>query len=68
MKKIDRPTLIMQCSEDIIAPYEVGAYMHENIKNSVLKVLKATGHCPHMSHPEETIEVIREILTTQMNK
>jgi sigma-B regulation protein RsbQ len=62
LKKISHPTFIMQCSDDLIAPYEVGTYMHDNIKNSVLKVLKATGHCPHMSHPEETIEVIKEYL------
>jgi sigma-B regulation protein RsbQ len=56
------PSLIMQCSEDMIAPAEVGDYLHEAIPGSTLRVLKATGHCPHMSHPEETVEVIREYL------
>jgi sigma-B regulation protein RsbQ len=65
--KIDHPTLIMQCSDDLIAPNEVGDYMHKNVKNSVLKVLKATGHCPHMSHPEETIQVIRDYLNSFAN-
>lgn len=63
LPNVTHPTLIMQCSEDIIAPYQVGEYLHNNIKNSTLKVLAATGHCPHMSHPEETIEVINEYLT-----
>lgn len=62
LAKIGHPTLIMQCSEDLIAPYEVGYFMQKHIKNSVLKILKATGHCPHMSHPGETIQVIREYL------
>ena len=62
LRKISHPTLIMQCSDDLIAPSEVGDYMHQHIKKSVLKVLKATGHCPHMSHPEETIEVIQQYL------
>lgn len=62
LRKISHPTLIMQCSEDLIAPYEVGEYLHKNLKNSTLIVLKATGHCPHMSHPEETIQVISEYL------
>jgi sigma-B regulation protein RsbQ len=56
------PSLIMQCSEDMIAPPAVGDYLHSAIPGSVLKVLRATGHCPHMSHPDETIEVIREYL------
>jgi sigma-B regulation protein RsbQ len=57
------PSLILQCSEDIIAPNEVGEYLHREIPGSTLRLLKATGQCPHMSHPEETIEAIREYLT-----
>lgn len=56
------PCLIMQCSEDIIAPTEVGEYMHRKIPNSELVYLKATGHCPHLSAPEETIEVMKHYL------
>jgi sigma-B regulation protein RsbQ len=56
------PSLIMQCSEDMIAPLEVGDYLQLTLPGSTLRVLRATGHCPHMSHPEETIEVIREYL------
>lgn len=60
--KLSVPSLILQCSEDIIAPLEVGEYLAQNLPNSTLKVLKATGHCPHMSAPEETIAVIHEYL------
>jgi sigma-B regulation protein RsbQ len=56
------PALIMQCSDDMIAPLDVGDYLSQAIPGSTLRVLEATGHCPHMSHPEETIEVIREYL------
>ena len=62
LKKLKKPTLVMQCSDDIIAPYQVGDYMHAELPNSRLKVLKATGHCPHMSHPDETIQVIKDYL------
>jgi sigma-B regulation protein RsbQ len=62
LPKVTVPSLIMQCSEDIIAPNEVGEYLHANLYNSTLKVLRATGHCPHMSEPEETIEVLRQYL------
>ncbi len=62
LKKLQLPTLILQCSEDIIAPMAVGEYLSKNMSNSSLKVMKATGHCPHMSHPEETISLIRDYL------
>lgn len=62
LPRVNTPSLIMQCSEDIIAPNEVGEYLKKNMKNSTLKVLRATGHCPHMSAPDETIEVIKEYL------
>lgn len=62
LKKVKHPSLILQCSQDIIAPNAVGEYMKANMPNSTLKVMKATGHCPHMSAPVETIEVIREYL------
>lgn len=58
------PVLILQCSEDIIAPMEVGQYLSRNLPHSTFRVMKATGHCPHMSEPEETISLIREYLST----
>jgi sigma-B regulation protein RsbQ len=57
------PSLLLQCSEDIIAPLEVGNYLAKNLPNSTLRVMKATGHCPHMSEPEETIALIKEYLS-----
>jgi len=56
------PTLILQCADDMIAPPEVGEYVHRQIEGSTLRMMSATGHCPHMSHPEETIAVISEYL------
>ncbi len=56
------PSLIMQCSEDAIAPIEVGNFLHRTMPQSTLRLMKATGHCPHISHPEETIEAIRTYL------
>jgi sigma-B regulation protein RsbQ len=60
---LDVPSLIMQCSDDMIAPLEVGDYLARALPNSTLRILNATGHCPHMSHPGETIQVIREYLS-----
>jgi sigma-B regulation protein RsbQ len=63
LKKVKTPTLILQCSDDIIAPVEVGKFVFNNLPNSTLKILNATGHCPHMSAPEETSTLIRNYLT-----
>jgi sigma-B regulation protein RsbQ len=56
------PSLILQCAEDAIAPPEVGRYVHRALPASKLHMMKATGHCPHVSHPEETIQAIQEYL------
>jgi sigma-B regulation protein RsbQ len=56
------PTLVLQCSDDIIAPESVGDYVHRQISGSTLVRLRATGHCPNLSAPEETIAAIRDFL------
>ena len=56
------PTLVLQCSQDVIAPEVVGRYVHEQIPGSVFTQLAATGHCPHLSAPEETAAAIRAFL------
>lgn len=55
-------SLILQCSDDLIAPPYVGKYVHEHLEGSVLHNLKATGHCPHLSAPAETAAAITEYL------
>ena len=56
------PSLILQCTDDAIAPVAVGEYVHRAMPGSTLQILEATGHCPHMSHPQETIAAMREYL------
>ena len=63
LARVSVPSLIMQCSDDMIAPLAVGEYLVHNLPGSTLRVLSATGHCPHMSHPDETIAVIKEYLS-----
>jgi sigma-B regulation protein RsbQ len=55
-------TLILQCSEDVIAPQEVGQYVHQHISGSQLVIMQATGHCPNLSAPEETIAAMKAFL------
>jgi sigma-B regulation protein RsbQ len=56
---VDVPTLVLQCSDDVIAPPEVGQYVHRAIPGSRFVQLTATGHCPNLSAPQETIDAIR---------
>jgi sigma-B regulation protein RsbQ len=62
LPKLKIPTLLLQCSDDMIAPLEVGHFLSEQIPDSTLRIMKATGHCPHMSAPGETITLIKEYL------
>ncbi len=57
------PTLVLQCSDDVIAPDVVGSYVHEHIPGSTLVRLAATGHCPNLSAPEETTAAIAAFLS-----
>jgi sigma-B regulation protein RsbQ len=53
------PTLVVQCRDDAIAPIAVGEYVRDAIPHSDFVVLDATGHCPNLSAPEQTIAAIR---------
>ncbi|MEP6712619.1 MAG: alpha/beta hydrolase [Ferruginibacter sp.] len=63
LSAVDISSLILQCSDDVIAPREVGTYMHQQIKGSKLVIMRATGHCPNLSAPEETIYEIMKFLS-----
>lgn len=60
--KVQPETLVLQCREDVIAPVAVGEYMHRHLPNGRLVILDATGHCPHLSAPEETIKAMEAFL------
>ena len=62
LSSVDIPTLVLQCSQDAIAPVEVGRYVHESIPGSTLVVLDAIGHCPNLSAPEATSEAISDFV------
>lgn len=62
LTKVKKPSLILQCSDDVIAPDTVGRYMHTIMPDSTFVQMKATGHCPNLSAPEETIQAIKRYL------
>jgi sigma-B regulation protein RsbQ len=64
LSKITVPSLIVQVVDDAIAPVSVGEFMHRALPGSTLRLMNVTGHCPHMSHPRETIEIIKDYLNT----
>ncbi len=59
LPRVKARTLVLQCSEDIIAPLAVGEYVRDHIPGSKLVVLAATGHCPNLSAPAEVISAIQ---------
>jgi sigma-B regulation protein RsbQ len=62
LPKVAPRSLILQCQQDVIAPVAVGEYTHRNLPNSRLVLMNATGHCPHLSAPDETIAAMRAFL------
>ncbi len=58
LASIATPTLVLQCTNDAIAPVVVGEYVARTMPNARLAMLNATGHCPNLSAPEETTEAI----------
>lgn len=62
LPRVPTRTLILQCDKDIIAPTQVGEYVHRCLPNSQLDILQATGHCPHVSAPHEVVARIKNFL------
>ena len=56
------PTLVLQCTEDVIAPIAVGEFVRDAMPSAEMVLLDATGHCPHLSAPDATADAIAEFL------
>jgi sigma-B regulation protein RsbQ len=62
LAQLRTPTLIVQCSDDLIAPRSVGEYMHRVMPRSTLRVISNVGHCPHLSEPSACADAMHEFL------
>src|SRR3954471_21662748 len=62
LARVPTPSLVLQCAADVIAPVEVGSFVHEHLPDSRLVMMAATGHCPNLSAPEETVAAMRAFL------
>jgi sigma-B regulation protein RsbQ len=63
LAEVTVPTLVLQCSQDVIAPMSVGEYVVEHMPDASLVVLDATGHCPNLSAPDATTAAIDEFVS-----
>jgi sigma-B regulation protein RsbQ len=62
LARVRTPALVLQCSDDAIAPLPVGEYVHRRLPDSRFVRLNATGHCPNLSAPAETVAAIEAFL------
>ena len=62
LARVRIPSLVLQCARDAIAPESVGRYVHDKLPGSVFVQMQATGHCPNLSAPDETIAAIQSFL------
>jgi sigma-B regulation protein RsbQ len=62
LERVDTPALVVQCREDVIAPLEVGRYVHEHLRGSEFTLLDATGHCPNLSAPQQLVDAMDRYL------
>ena len=62
LPRVSVPTLVIQCSQDVVAPVEVGAYVRDAIPGASMAMLDATGHCPHLSAPDQTIRAVSDFV------
>lgn len=56
------PVLILQCSDDLIAPLSVGEHIRRTLPRSTLEIIDNVGHCPHLSQPSATVSAIKKFL------
>jgi sigma-B regulation protein RsbQ len=62
LERVSTPALVVQCREDVIAPPEVGRYVHEHLRDSEFALLDATGHCPNLSAPDQLVHAMDRYL------
>lgn len=62
LARLHKPTLILQSSEDMIAPRSVGDYLSQTIPNASLRIIENLGHCPHLSEPAASVSAMREFV------
>jgi sigma-B regulation protein RsbQ len=68
LARVSTPTLVLQCSQDVIAPISVGEYVRDAIPGSTMTMLAATGHCPNLSAPAQTVAAIDAFVRSRSDR
>jgi len=63
LPRLQTPTLILQCSDDLIAPRSVGEHMSRVMPNATLRIIDNVGHCPHLSEPSASAAAMNDFLS-----
>ena len=63
LAEVTVPTLVIQSSDDVIAPVAVGRYVAAQIPDSELVIVPVTGHCAHLSAPDLVVDAIRTFIS-----
>lgn len=66
LSRVLTPSLIIQCHPDVIAPLKVGEFVHESMPKSWYKLLDTSGHCPHLTAPNQVITAMKNFLNTDL--
>lgn len=64
LHKVQTKTLILQCTDDLIAPQSVGEYMNAVMPNSTLRLIDNVGHCPHLSEPDVCSKEVKDFVSS----
>ena len=62
LAQLAAPVLLLQPSDDVFVPAEVGAYLARTMRQCTLRTIDAPGHFPHMTTPNVVIDAIRDFL------
>jgi sigma-B regulation protein RsbQ len=63
LSSLTAPTLILQCTDDLIAPQTAGEYILSQLPRGQIAMIENTGHCPHLSEPSACTDAIREFVS-----
>lgn len=66
LARLTTPTLILQCTDDLIAPQVVGEFMARVMPDATLKMIENTGHCPHLSAPSASRSAVDDFLASRV--
>ena len=59
---VTTPSLVLQCSDDLIAPLSVGTFLERTMPACTLRIIQNVGHCPHISAPSASLDAMNEFL------